>query len=246
MSTRTYRLEQRAAGMADTRHKVLQAARQLFLKVGAAGFQRISIEALAEHAGVGRTTVFQQFGSRSGLLQALEHETCARAGFDKLLRELGGEDPLRALRAAITTGCQVWAAERPLFRGLLALAAIDPEVQALVASRDGLRRQRIDELAHRLQRQRRLRPGVTRRTAADLLWLLTGFQSFDTLYAERCSVRQVARLLLGQAAAFADLTDPRAAAADPSARSQRPQRPQRPQPVPRAPRRPARSKRPRR
>lgn len=202
MGTRTYRLEQRATGIADTRQKVVAAARALFLT---AGFHRVSIEAIAAHAGVGRTTVFQQFGSRSGLLAALEQETRARAGVEELWHKLGDPDALQALHAAFGMGCRVWAAEAEMFRGLFALAAIDPEMQAIVADQAARRRQLIDALALRLQRQRRLRPGVTRRCAADLLWLLTSFQSFDTLHAARGSLREVTRLLLGQAAAFVEL-----------------------------------------
>lgn len=202
MGTRTYRLERRAAGLADTRQKVLAAARELFL---GAGFHRVSIDAIAAHAGVGRTTVFQQFGSKSGLLEALEQETSARAGVEGLWHELGEPDALVALQAAFATGCRVWAAEAEMFRGLFSLAAIDPEMRAIVADQAARRRQLIDALALRLQRQRRLRPGVTRRGAADLLWLLTSFESFDTLHAARGSVREVTRLLLGQAAAFVEM-----------------------------------------
>jgi AcrR family transcriptional regulator len=227
MGTRTYRLERRATGLADTR--------QLFLS---AGFHRASIEAIAEHAGVGRTTVFQQFGSKSGLLEALEQETSARAGLEELLRELGGKESLGALRAALETGCRVWAAEAKMFRGLFSLAAIDPEMHAIVADQAARRRQLIDALALRLQRQRRLRPGVTRRTAADLLWLLTSFESFDSLYTARGSVREVARLLLGQAAAFVELpAEPRTPRMQRAQSQQRPQR----QPAHRTPRRPARA-----
>ena len=44
IGTRTYRLGRRATGMADTRQRVIQAARQLFLS---AGFHRVSIETIA-------------------------------------------------------------------------------------------------------------------------------------------------------------------------------------------------------
>lgn len=205
MSTRTYRLGRREAGMADTRQRVIEAARQLFL---AAGFHRVSIEAVAEHAGVGRTTVFQQFGSKAGLLQAIEQETSARAGVEALLQSLADPDAHRALRAAFEIGCQVWAAEREMFRGLFSLADIDPEMRKVIQDKDQRRRQLVEDLAHKLQRQHRLRPGVTRRNAADLLWLLTSFESFDTLYALRGTVREVARLLLGQTAAFVELDPP--------------------------------------
>lgn len=200
--TRTYRLGRRATGMADTRQRVILAARQLFLS---AGFHRVSIETIAARAGVGRTTVFQQFGSKAGLLRAVEEATSARAGVDGLQVALSDADALRSLRAAFEVGCHVWAAEREMFRNLFSLAVIDPEMREVMAQKDQQRRRLVDTLAQQLQRQHRLCAGVTRRNAADLLWLLTSFETFDTLYAVRGSVKEVARLLLGQVAAFIDL-----------------------------------------
>ena len=202
MATRTYRQNRRAVGVADTRQRIILAARQLFLS---AGFHRVSIETIAARAGVGRTTVFQQFGSKAGLLHAVEQETSSRAGVDELQKALADPDALGSLRAAFEVGCHVWAAERGMFRNLFSLAVIDPEMRAVMTQKDEKRRQLVDALAQQLQRQHRLRPGVTRRSAADLLWLLTSFETFDTLLTVRGSVKEVSRLLLGQVAAFVDL-----------------------------------------
>jgi len=60
----------------------------------------------------------------------------------------------------------------------------------------------VRDLVKGLQRQKRLRPGVTARKAEDVLWLLTGFESFDALY-ERCgSGAAVGRMLLEIAGGF--------------------------------------------
>ena len=202
MATSTYRQNSRAEGVAYTRQRIILAARQLFLS---AGFHRVSIETIAARAGVGRTTVFQQFGSKAGLLHAVEQETSSRAGVDELQKALADPDALGSLRAAFEVGCHVWAAERGMFRNLFSLAVIDPEMRAVMTQKDEKRRQLVDALAQQLQRQHRLRPGVTRRSAADLLWLLTSFETFDTLLTVRGSVKEVSRLLLGQVAAFVDL-----------------------------------------
>jgi AcrR family transcriptional regulator len=146
--------------------------------------------------------VFQQFGSKAGLLQAVEEATSLRAGVDGLQVALADADALRSLRAAFEVGCQVWAAEREMFRNLFSLAVIDPQMREIMAHKDQHRRQLVDALAQKLQRQKHLRAGITRRHAADLLWLLTSFETFDTLFAVRGSVKEVARLLLSQVTAF--------------------------------------------
>jgi hypothetical protein len=48
-----------------------------------------------------------------------------------------------------------------------------------------------------LARQKALRPGMTQKDAAHVLWLLTGFDAFDMLYTGRgLSVDKVADLLI--------------------------------------------------
>jgi hypothetical protein len=56
----------------------------------------------------------------------------------------------------------------------------------------------MTDLAERLDRQGRLRPGVEAAHAADVLWLLTGFWTFDELASVRgMDADACARLLAG-------------------------------------------------
>src|SRR5216684_3409859 len=61
-------LGKRQQRVEDTRRRIIESARTLF---GKEGFQAIGLEEVAEHAGVGRKTIYYQFGSKLGLLQAL-------------------------------------------------------------------------------------------------------------------------------------------------------------------------------
>jgi AcrR family transcriptional regulator len=60
------RTERRDA--AENRRRILEAAREVLARRGAAG---MSMEAVAREAGVGKATVFRRFGDRAGLTQAL-------------------------------------------------------------------------------------------------------------------------------------------------------------------------------
>lgn len=53
---------------AANRERVLRAARRLFRERGSDG---VSMDAVAEAAGVGKGTVFRRFGDRAGLMEAL-------------------------------------------------------------------------------------------------------------------------------------------------------------------------------
>jgi AcrR family transcriptional regulator len=56
------------ADAAANRERILSAARRLFSDHGATG---VSMDAVAEAAGVGKGTVFRRFGDREGLIEAL-------------------------------------------------------------------------------------------------------------------------------------------------------------------------------
>src|SRR5256886_11414892 len=69
MSPRPYQLGQRQAASEQTRSRVLQAARKLLME--STSFSGFSIEAVARRADVTRMTIYHQFGSKMGLLEAL-------------------------------------------------------------------------------------------------------------------------------------------------------------------------------
>src|SRR6185312_11589265 len=60
------------ADAARNRQKVLEAAACLFAREGA---DRVSMEAVAAHAGVGKGTLFRRFGDRASLARAVLEET---------------------------------------------------------------------------------------------------------------------------------------------------------------------------
>jgi AcrR family transcriptional regulator len=72
---------------ARNRERLLVAARELIEQCGAAG---LTMDRLAEHAGVGKGTVFRRFGSRAGLMLTLLDDS--EAAFQS--RFLFGPPPL--------------------------------------------------------------------------------------------------------------------------------------------------------
>jgi AcrR family transcriptional regulator len=72
---------------ARNRERLLKAARELIGECGAAG---LTMDRLAEQAGVGKGTVFRRFGSRAGLMLTLLSES--EAGFQE--RFMFGPPPL--------------------------------------------------------------------------------------------------------------------------------------------------------
>jgi AcrR family transcriptional regulator len=87
------------ADAARNRLKILEAAARLIARHGMAG---VSMDMLAEEAGVGKGTIFRRFGDRAGLAHALldEHERAFQESFIRGEPPIGpGAPPAERLRA---------------------------------------------------------------------------------------------------------------------------------------------------
>src|SRR5579875_2767074 len=89
---RPYRLGQRQAASAQTRARILAAARELLMVPD--NFSGFSVDAVARQADVARMTVYYQFGSKIGLLEALSDDLAARGEMERLPEAFQQPDPL--------------------------------------------------------------------------------------------------------------------------------------------------------
>jgi hypothetical protein len=95
-------------------------------------------------------------------------------------------DAREHLRGGIDAGVRVFATHRDVFRALFSMAQLDADaVGGAIAQIEENRAGGMAHLAKRLAEQDVLRPDVTTDAAADLLWLLTSFDSFDQLHTGR-------------------------------------------------------------
>jgi AcrR family transcriptional regulator len=140
-----------------TRVLVLQAARDQL--TGAAGAGGFTLDAVAARAGVSRATVFNLFGGKPGLLNALFDEMSGRAGLMDVDALLAQDDPLAALREYVHRFGDFYEAERGLLKKLRAYAALDADFDRLVRARDDKRSAGLMYLLQRL-------PGTAGRTPA--------------------------------------------------------------------------------
>jgi AcrR family transcriptional regulator len=194
MSPRPYRLGQRQATTEQTRARILTAAHQLLAAAG--GIAGVTVEAVARHADVSRMTVYYQFGSKAGLLEALFDQLATTGRLPQgAVAALGQPDPLEALAAYVAAFGRFWAAERLVLRRLRSLAALDPELDQGVRARDARRRAGLELLAGRLaDRYGHPAPAALEETVA-VLHMLTSFETFDALAGPDRSPQDVAPLV---------------------------------------------------
>src|SRR6266568_5507059 len=189
MSPRPYRLGQRQASTEQTRARIIAAARELL--VASDGFSGFSIEAVARQADVARMTVYHQFGSKTGLLEALSDSLAAHGGMEQLAAAFRRPEPLDALDEYITVFSRFWNSDRLVTRRLRALAALDSDFEQVVRARDVRRRQGLCVIMQRLaEKYGRPAPEAVDEMV-NILFTLLSFENFDTLAGPMRSIEEV-------------------------------------------------------
>ena len=194
MSPRRYEQRLRAERSEATRQRILDTLEQ---RLRAAPTAPVSLDELATGAGVARTTIYLAFGSRAGLFDALTTELWDRAGLSNLTEAVAHPDAREHLRGGLRAGVEIFAALRDVALALFSMSALDPEsVGGSIVRLEERRWRGMQYVAGRLGEQHQLRDDVSVEEAADVLWVLASFDSFDALYTGRnLPVEEVARIL---------------------------------------------------
>jgi AcrR family transcriptional regulator len=174
MPPRAYRARTRTARSGATRERIVEAVRAL-LAEGA--FHESTVEAVADRAGVSRATLYQHFGSRIELVDAICETFDANPALLELRSTVGLADASAALAGTIETAMRFWSSEDPILRQLYGVAAIDPAAQALVDRQRDDRRAELERLAQTLERA----GGPKQRHAVPLLLVLTSYETYREL-----------------------------------------------------------------
>jgi AcrR family transcriptional regulator len=189
MSPRPYRLGQRQAATEQTRARILTAARELLLTSDA--FSGFSIDAVARKADVARMTVYHQFGSKIGLLEAMSDSLAAHGGMDQLANAFRKSDPLDALDEYIVVFSRFWQSDRLVTRRLRALSALDPDFEKVIKARDERRRTGVRVILLRLVEKYGKHASEAIDEIVNVLFTLLSFETFDTLAGPTHSIEEV-------------------------------------------------------
>lgn len=186
---RSYDNRNRQRQAEQTRRRVVDAARVLFVRDG---YAPTTIQALADEAGVAVQTVYAAFGSKLEILKRL---------FDT---SIAGDD--QALRMVERPEWQAWEAETDVARmltgfaqqtrtvcervadvvGVIAAAAgAHPDIARMWDQAETARYEDLSRLAYRLADLGLLRSSLSRRQAADIVWTLAGPGTYTDLVRRR-------------------------------------------------------------
>jgi AcrR family transcriptional regulator len=193
----TSRVDGRTMRGQNTRERIINSARDL---ISTAGFHRSSLEDVARRSGVTRATVYQHFGSKRGLLEAvLSSAAPAAHGSTREREAVALAHPVSALRSLIGAQVRSWSANATMLQRVHSLTAVDPDAGP-AAENDRARRVELAIIVVGLAERNHLRPGCTRREAFEALWMITGFGCFENLHLRsRLDIAEVENTLLALA-----------------------------------------------
>jgi AcrR family transcriptional regulator len=193
MSPRPYHLGQRQAGSSQTRARVLQAARELLM--ASTSFSGFSIEAVARRADVARMTVYHQFGSKIGLLEALCDSLAVTGGMEQVAEAFRCPDPVSGLDEYIRIFGHFWEADRLVTRRLRGLAALDPDFEQVIRARDERRRNGLRVLVQRIVGEHDHADPEALDEMVTVLSALLSFESFEALAGPTHPLEEVVPLV---------------------------------------------------
>jgi AcrR family transcriptional regulator len=177
-----------------TRARLLKAASAIL-----AARDGISLDAVAKRAGVTRLTIYNQFGSRRALLEAVFDDMAERGGLHRIGEAMAGPDPHAALQQIVAIFCEFWSIHRGALWRLHAAGVTDPEFEESLRARNQRRRHLLSVLVDRMIE------GGAKRTQVvieliDVLFALTSVAFFWELTAGGRKTNATCRLIQALAA----------------------------------------------
>jgi AcrR family transcriptional regulator len=180
MPKRHYVSSVRATAAAEKRDRVIQAATTLLRENNS--IAAFSLDAVAKAAGVTRLTVYNQFGSRRGLLEAVFDEIARQGGLSRIEQAMTMPDPGMALERLVEIFCHFWSWDSAIGR-LQQEMSVDPELARALIERNERRRTTLAVVVARAAGP--AASSHARRDAVDMIFTLTSYSTFATLCSNR-------------------------------------------------------------
>jgi AcrR family transcriptional regulator len=154
------------------------------------------MEAVAREADISRLTIYYQFKSRSGLLEALYDHLANRGNMRQMSEAFREPNPRTALEKMIRTFVQFWASDPVVIRRLRAMSSLDTEIGDGIRARDFRRVYAANEILRRMNKHPREKTEPQNSSVAEILAMLTSFETYDALSRAGQSNDAITEILL--------------------------------------------------
>ncbi|MDQ0665361.1 AcrR family transcriptional regulator [Arthrobacter ulcerisalmonis] len=196
---RSYDARRRQEAAEESRKRVLAQSRALFL---ANGYGRTTVAVIAHAAGVSKESVYKAFGGKPGLVKAIYEQSLLGAGStpaqDRSDRaQTTVTDPHELMEQFGRFVAEVSPLGSPVYLLIRDAAANgDPDMAALLRDVDDERYQRMLHNARQVLARGFLRPDLTEEEVADVMFMSTSAELYETLVLKRgWSAERYGRLL---------------------------------------------------
>jgi AcrR family transcriptional regulator len=191
---RTYDSSLRRGQSAETRQRILDAARDLIVQ---RGYRATTIAAVADRAAVNIDTVYDRVGRKPVILRELIEQ--AISGTDRAVvaedrdyvKAIVAEpDPANKLAMYARAVAAIQERMAPLFLALRDAASTEPEARAVWQEIDERRAANMRTFAESLHVAGGLRAGLTVEEAADVIWTTASSDVYALFVVQRHWTRQ--------------------------------------------------------
>lgn len=181
---RSYRSRRRRQQARETRRRILANARRLFVEHGYGG---TTIRAIARGAGVSEQTIYATFGSKGALLLGLLDQMAADADLPAMQAQVAAAsgDPRQQLRARVAFNVRFYSAGADLIHIARTVSGVEPDLAEMWKGGEARRYRATRSLVAEWERAGALGPGVTAEQAVDVLWALSGPDTFRLFVDDR-------------------------------------------------------------
>ena len=186
---RTYDATRRQAQSAETKQRILDAARSLILENG---YRATKIAASAATAGVNVDTVYELVGRKPVVLRELIEQAISGEGGPVIAEERDyvkamrhEPDPARKLALYAEAVCGIQARMAPLFLALRDASSTEPDADKVWQEISDRRAANMRKLVRDLRDAGGLRPGLSLDEAADVIWATNSSEMYVLFTVER-------------------------------------------------------------
>jgi AcrR family transcriptional regulator len=186
--SRRYDARRRQEAAEESRKRVLAESRALFL---AHGYGRTTIAAIAHAAGVSKESVYKGFGGKPGLVRAIYEQSMLGAGGPPAQErsdraQATVTDPRELMEQFGRFVTEISPLGSPVYLLIRdAAASGDRDMAALLREVDDERYQRMLHNARQVLGRGFLKPGLTAEEVADVMFLSTSAELYETMVLKR-------------------------------------------------------------
>lgn len=180
---RRYNAASRQAKAEETRARILATAKALFSKRGVSS---VTIDDIAEKAGVASPTVYALFRSKAGILKEIIQGTFFGANYAAVAeRARETNDPIELLRITASISRVIFDTEKEEIGLLRGTSALSPELKKLEKEFEQIRFDLQEERARLLVGTFPVARRLGHDKVRDILWMYTGRDIYRMLVLER-------------------------------------------------------------